>query len=228
MTHVYDEKGTLEPVTLIEVGPCHVLQVKETKSDGYNAIQMGYGQKRVSLANKPEMGHYKKAGLQAPVRFVREIRMNDVSTYKPGQKVEADIFQAGDFVDVTGRSIGKGFQGGVKRWGWAGGPAGHGSMFHRAPGSIQSGPRLSRVTKGHHLPGHMGCDTITVQNLEVMKVDKENNLIVVRGHVPGHKNGYLIVREARKRPKGFKKVKVQAVQPKKAAKGAPRAAPKAK
>ncbi len=228
MTHVYDAGGTVEPVTLIEAGPCYVLQVKEAKTDGYNSIQLGYGEKRAALANKAELGHLKKAGLEKPMRFIKELRVNDVSSYKAGQKIEADVFAAGDFVDVTGTSIGKGFQGGVKRWGWKGGDGGHGSMFHRAPGSIQSGPRLARVTKGHHLPGHMGCDTITVQNLEVLKVDKENYLIVIRGAVPGHTNGYLIVREARKRPKGFKKVSSEGPQPKKGAKVGPKAAPKAK
>jgi len=212
---MYDEHGTLEPVTLIEAGPCTVLQVKDAKSDGYTAIQLGYGKRRESLVNKPDAGRFKKAGVPHAARFVREIRVADVSAYKVGQKIEADVFAAGDFVDVSGTSIGKGFQGGVKRWGWAGGDAGHGSMFHRAVGSIQSGARLARVTKGHHLPGHMGHDTVTVQNLEVLKVDKENNLIVVKGPVPGHDNGYLIVREARKRPKGYKKPVVQAPPPKK-------------
>ena len=228
MTHVYDANGVFQPITVIEAGPCYVLQVKEAKTDGYNALQLGYGAKRPILANKADMGRFKKAGIEKPPRFIKEIRMNDVSAYKVGQKIEADIFAAGDFVDATGRSIGKGFQGGVKRWGWAGGDAGHGSMFHRAPGSIQSGPRLARVTKGHHMPGHMGCDTITVQNLEVLKVDKENNVIVVRGPVPGHRNGYVVLREARKRPKGFKKVKTGTTTPKKGAKGPPKAASKAK
>ncbi len=221
MTHIYDENGVFRPVTLIEAGPCYVLQVKDSKSDGYNAIQVGYGEKRKSLVNKAHMGRFKKAGVEKPLRFLRELKVNDVSLYKAGQKIEADIFAAGDFVDVTGTSIGKGFQGGVKRWGWAGGPGGHGSMFHRAIGSIQSGARLSRVTKGHHMPGHMGMDTVTVQNLEVLKVDKENSLIVVKGSIPGHRNSYMIVRESKKRPKGYKAHKAQGVpQPKKSAKGA--------
>lgn len=206
MTHIYDGSGRVVPVTLIEAGPCSILQVKTKESDGYTAIQLGYGTKREDLVRKADAGRYKKAGVAA-VRFVREFRLNDVSSYKLGQKLEADLFAKGDYVDVVGTSIGKGFQGGVKRWGWAGGPGGHGSMFHRAVGSIQSGARLGRVTKGHHLPGHMGTDRITVQNLEIMHIDKENNLILVKGTAPGHKNGYLIIKEARKRPKGYVKHK---------------------
>ena len=206
MTQIYDEAGRLVPVTLIEAGPCYVLQVKTVETDGYNAIQIGYGALKEKQTIKPEAGRFKKAGTPA-VRFMREIRMKDVANYKPGQKVEADLFAKGDFVDVISTSIGRGFQGGVRRWGWKGGPGGHGSMFHRAVGSIQSGARLGRVTKGHHMPGHMGADRVTVQNLEVLKVDKDSNLIVVKGSVPGHENIYLMVRESKKRPKGFVKHK---------------------
>lgn len=209
MTNIYNEAGKIVPVTLIEAGPCHVVQVKTKETDGYSAIQIGFGTRRDKLVNSPEKGTFKKAGV-TPARFVKELRVVDATIYKPGQKIEADLFAKGDYVDVTGTSIGKGFQGGVRRWGWAGGDDGHGSMFHRAVGSIQSGARLGRVTKGHHLPGHMGVDRITIQNLEVIDVDKANNLILVRGSVPGHKNSFLIVKEARKRPKGF--VKRKAVQ----------------
>lgn len=199
MTHIFDEGGAFAPVTLIEAGPCYVTQVKTKDSDGYNAIQLGFCEKK-----------------DKRMRFVREIRVSDTSGYKPGQKLEADLFAKGDFVDVSGISIGRGFQGGVKRWGWAGGDQGHGSMFHRAPGSIQSGARLGRVTKGHHLPGHMGTDNVTIQNLEVLKVDKDNNIIAVKGPVPGHKNSFLMIKEALKRPKGYVKHKAaKAVTPKK-------------
>ncbi|MFH0764166.1 MAG: 50S ribosomal protein L3 [Candidatus Omnitrophota bacterium] len=209
MTNIFDQGGKNVPVTLIEAGPCHVLQVKTKATDGYDAIQIGFGPKREKLVKKVDMARFKKAGVGG-LRFVRELRVKDPAPYKAGQKIEIDVFAKGDYVDVTGTSIGKGFQGGVKRWGWAGGDQGHGSMFHRQPGSIQSGARLGRVTKGHHLPGHMGVDRITVQNLEVIDVDKANNLIAVRGSVPGHKNSFLIVKEARKRPKGYvKKVRVQ-------------------
>ena len=219
MTNVYSETGKMVPVTLIEAGPCHVIQVKTKDSDGYNAIQVGFGTKREKLVSNPDKGRFKKAGVTPP-RFVKEIRVVDAAPYKVGQKLEADLFAKGDYVDVTGTSIGKGFQGGVKRWGWAGGDAGHGSMFHRAVGSIQSGARLGRVTKGHHLPGHMGVDKITIQNLEVIDVDKANNLILVKGNVPGHKNSFLIVKEARKRPKGFVKIKPVQVKLKKSVKAA--------
>ena len=219
MTNIYDEAGKVLPVTLIEAGPCNVIQVKTKDADGYNAIQVGFETKRDKLVNNPDKGRFKKAGV-APVRFVKEIRVADAAPYKVGQKLEADIFAKGDYVDVTGTSIGRGFQGGVRRWGWAGGDQGHGSMFHRAVGSIQSGARLGRVTKGHHLPGHMGADRITVQNLEVIDVDKANNLILVKGNVPGHKNSFLIVKEARKRPKGFVKRKVVQALPKKGVKAA--------
>lgn len=216
MTNIFDEHGKQVPVTLIEAGPCHVLQVKSGQTDGYTAIQLGFGSKREKLANKPEKGIFKKAGVE-PVRFVKELRVKDVAGYKLGQKIEADVFAKGDFVDVVGTSIGKGFQGGVRRWGWAGGDQGHGSMFHRAIGSIQSGARLNRVTKGHHMAGHMGVDRVTMQNLEVLDVDSQKNLILVKGSVPGHRNGYLILKEAKKRPKGFVKQKqVQAVSKKSA------------
>jgi large subunit ribosomal protein L3 len=206
------------PVTLIEAGPCQVIQIKTKENDGYAAIQVGFGTRRDKLVSNPEKGSFKKAGI-TPSRFVKEIRVADPAVYKVGQTIEADVFAKGDYVDVTGTSIGRGFQGGVKRWGWTGGDAGHGSMFHRAVGSIQSGARLGRVTKGHHLPGHMGVDKITVQNLEIVDVDKANNLILVRGNVPGHKNSFLIVKEATKRPKGFIKKKSVTTFSKKGVKG---------
>jgi large subunit ribosomal protein L3 len=218
MTNVYDDAGKIVPVTLIEAGPCHVVQVKSKERDGYNAIQVGFGVKRDSLVNSPDKGRFKKAGVPA-ARFVKEITVVDPAVYKAGQKIEVDVFAKGDYVDITGTSIGKGFQGGVRRWGWSGGDSGHGSMFHRAVGSIQSGARLGRVTKGHHLPGHMGVDKITIQNLEVIDVDKTNNLILVKGNVPGHKNSFLMIKEARKRPKGFIKKKAVQVYSKKGVKG---------
>ncbi|MDO8524944.1 MAG: 50S ribosomal protein L3 [Candidatus Omnitrophota bacterium] len=219
MTNVYDEAGKMVPVTLIEAGPCRVMQVKTKDTDGYNAIQVGFGTKRDKLVSSPDKGRFKKAGADNP-RFVKELRVTDAAPYKVGQALEADLFAKGDYIDVTGTSIGRGFQGGVRRWGWAGGDAGHGSMFHRAVGSIQSGARLGRVTKGHHLPGHMGSAKITVQNLEVIDVDKANNLILVKGNVPGHKNSFLIVKEARKRPKGFVKRKPAQPMSKKGVKAA--------
>lgn len=227
MTHIFDENGKIMPATLVEAGPCYVVQVKTKETDGYNAIQIGFSEKKARLVKKAEAGHFKKAGVNV-LKFIKEIRLSDVSAYKIGQKLESDLFAKGDFVDVVGTSIGKGFQGGVKRWNWKGGPGGHGSMFHRAVGSIQSGARLGRVTKGHHLPGHLGVERITVQNLEVMKVDKENNLLVIKGAVPGHKNSYLMVKESKKMPKGYIKHKVVVQTPKKGAKGPGGGAPKKK
>ena len=218
MTSIFDENGRVMAVTLIEAGPCYVAQVKTVDTDGYNAVQIGFHEQKTRLVRRAEAGHFKKAGVNV-LKFIKEIRLKDVSNYKVGQKIEADLFTKGDFVDVIGTSIGKGFQGGVRRWNWKGGPGGHGSMFHRAIGSIQSGARLGRVTKGHHMPGHMGVDRVTTQNLEVMKVDKENNLIVVKGAIPGHKNGYVMVKESKKMPKGHIKHKIVVATPKKGAKG---------
>lgn len=219
MTNIFDDAGRNVPVTVIEAGPCYVLQVKTKDSDGYNAIQIGFSEKKEKVTRPVDRSRFKKAG--APyLRFVKEIRVNDTAPYKPGQKITADIFAKGDYLDVVGTSIGKGFQGGVKRWGWKGGNAGHGSMFGRVVGSIQSGARLGRVTKGHHLPGHLGVDRVTIQNLEIIDVDKDKNLIVVRGSVPGHKNSFMMLKEARKRPKGFVKKKVVIEHKKKSVKTA--------
>ncbi len=209
MTNIFNEAGKNVPVTVIEAGPCYVLQVKTKEVDGYAAIQIGFAEKREKVTRKPDLGRFKKAGT-TPLRFVREIRVKDPAIFKIGQKIGTDIFAKGDYLDIVGTSIGKGFQGGVKRWGWKGGDAGHGSMFGRVVGSIQSGARLGRVTKGHHLPGHLGVDRITVQNLEVIDIDNEKNLIIVKGSVPGHKNNYLMIKESKKKPKGYvKKVFVQ-------------------
>ncbi len=219
MTNIFDEKGRNVPITVIEAGPCYVLQIKTKENDGYSALQIGFGAKKERLANKAQVALFKKAGV-SPVRFIRELRVKDVAPYKLGQAITADVFSKGDYVDVTGTSIGKGFQGGVKRWNWKGGPGGHGSMFHRAVGSIQSGARLGRVTKGHHLPGHLGVERITVQNLEIIDIDKDKNLILVRGCIPGHKNNYVLVKEAVKRPKGYVKKKAVQVVTKKSVKTA--------
>ena len=201
MTQVYKDNGRLVPITVIEAGPCPVMQIKKKETDGYEAIQLGFGDKRESLVNTPDAGRFKKSGVK-PKKFVKELRLKDVSNYKIGQEIDVDIFAPGDYVDITGTSIGRGFQGGVKRWGWHGGDDSHGSMFHRAIGSIESGPRLTRVTKGHHMPGHMGTDTITILDLEVVKVDKEHHLLAIKGSVPGARNGYLIIKESKRLPKG--------------------------
>jgi large subunit ribosomal protein L3 len=197
MTQIFRDNGNIVPVTLIEAGPCSILQVKSKKTDGYSAIQLGFGDKKESRTNKPDIGRFKSAK-SSPKRFVKEIRTAPDETWTKGDSVKVD-FKVGEFLDVTGTSIGKGFQGGMKRWHWKGGPKTHGSTSHRRPGSIGSSSDPSRVFKGHHLPGHMGHEKKTVQNLEVIKIDPENSMLVVRGSVPGPKNGYVIIRKAKKR-----------------------------
>ncbi len=205
MTQVFTEDGQVVPVTAIETGPCSVLQVKTVESDGYNALQLAFDSVKETRLKKPLRGKFKKLNI-SPKRFVKEIRVIDIKPYALGQDIDVSMFAPGEYVDVIGTSIGKGFQGGIKRWGWARGPETHGSMSHRAPGSIGASAYPSRVVKGHHLPGHMGCARITVHNLEVIRVDKENNLLVVKGSVPGHDNSYLIIHKStRKKPKVAKK-----------------------
>lgn len=199
ITQLFKEDGSIVPATVIEAGPCYVLQIKTSEVDGYKAIQLGFESKKERRVNKSLMGHFKKAKTK-PISFIKELRTESIDRYKVGQVITADIFQEKDLVDITGSSIGKGFQGGVKRWGWSGGKASHGSMHHRAPGSIGASSFPSRVFKGHHMPGRMGNEQKTIQNLEIVKVDKENNLLVVKGSVPGHKNSYVVIKEAKKHP----------------------------
>ena len=174
MTQIFKENGKSVPVTVIEAGPCQIIQVKNKSRDGYFALQLGFDAKKESKVKRVEFGHFKKAKV-SPKKFIKEIRLaeGEDEKYKAGEEILVDIFKQGDFVDVCGVSIGCGFQGGVKRWHWKGGGSGHGSMFHRAPGSIGSGSAdPSRVFKGHHLPGHMGAERKTIQSLEVIEVDK--------------------------------------------------------
>ncbi|PFM75090.1 50S ribosomal protein L3 [Bacillus sp. AFS077874] len=194
MTQVFAENGELIPVTVIEATPNVVLQKKTNETDGYEAIQIGFADKREKLANKPEKGHSAKANT-APKRFVRELRNADVSAYEVGQEVKVDIFANGDIVDVTGTSKGKGFQGSIKRHGQSRGPMSHGSRYHRRPGSM--GPVApNRVFKNKALPGQMGGEKVTVQNLQIVKVDVERNLLLVKGNVPGSKKSYVTIRTA--------------------------------
>ena len=204
MTQIYNKDGAMVPITVVEAGPCVVLQVKSSATDGYNAVQLGFDNRKPKNVNAPDMGHFKKANAE-PVRFVKEIRLDKAEEIKPADKVTVEIFEVGEYVDITGNSIGKGFQGGIKRWNWHGGDAAHGSMFHRAPGSLQSGPRLRRVTKGHHLPGHMGDEAITVQGLEIIEVDKDNNMLLLKGAVPGPKGNYLVINKSFKKKKKLPK-----------------------
>lgn len=204
MTQIFKETGKSIPVTVIEAGPCYIIQIKNKSKDGYSALRLGFDPQKEKKTKKPELGVYKKINV-SPQKFMKEIRISDDKNekYKLGDKVCADIFNPGDFVDISGTSIGCGFQGGMKRWGWKGGPKGHGSMFHRRVGSIGSGSAdPSRVFKGQHMPGHMGAAKITIQNLEVVEVDTANNIIVIKGAVPGHKNNYLVIKKAKKRKSG--------------------------
>lgn len=194
MTEVFSTDGKLIPVTVIEVEPNVVTQVKTVDKDGYDAIQLGAFDKKVKSSNKPEMGHVKKANTQ-PKRFLKEIRGIDASSYTLGQVISADVFQSGDTVDVTGTSKGKGFQGVIKRWNQSRGPETHGSTYHRRVGSMGT-MRPMRVLKGKKLPGHMGSEQVTIQNLMIVDVDTENKYILVSGNVPGAKNTFVFIREA--------------------------------
>lgn len=194
MTQVFTTNGLLIPVTVVEVEPNVITQIKTVEKDGYNSIQLGAFTKREKVSNKPEMGHVKKANT-TPKRFLKEIKGLDVTNYEVGQIIGVDTFEVGELVDVTGTSKGKGFQGTIKRHNFSRGPMGHGSHYHRAVGS--RGPmRPMRVLKGKKLPGHMGNETVTIQNLEIIAVDVENNCLLISGNIPGPKKGYVIVRTA--------------------------------
>ena len=194
MTQVFAKNGKLVPVTVISVEPNVVSQIKTIETDGYESIQLAFDTKREKLANKPEMGHLKKANT-SPKRFLREIRGVDVNNYTLGQELKADIFTEGEMVDVTGTSKGKGYQGVIKKYNQSRGPMGHGSQYHRGVGSLGT-MRPMRVLKGKGLPSHMGAETVTVQNLEIVMVDLENNVILVKGNVPGAKKSLVIIRSA--------------------------------
>jgi large subunit ribosomal protein L3 len=194
MTQVFAENGDLIPVTVVEAAANVVLQVKNTETDGYEAVQLGFEDKREKLSNKPEKGHVAKANT-APKRFVREFNGVNLAEYEVGQEVKVNIFAEGDLVDVTGISKGKGFQGAIKRHGQSRGPMAHGSRYHRRPGSM--GPVApNRVFKGKLLPGRMGGERITVQNLQIVKVDAERNLLLIKGNVPGPRKALLKIKSA--------------------------------
>lgn len=194
MTQLFVEGGEMIPVTVIEAGPCYVVQKKTIETDGYNAIQVGFDQKREKLVNKPLKGHFTKAQVQT-LRHLKELSVENIDEYQVGQEIKADVFNAGEHIDVVGTSKGKGFAGGIKRHGFQRGPMAHGSKYHRRPGSLGAkGP--ARVFKGRKLPGRMGGDRVTVQNLEVVRIDTERNLLIVKGAVPGPKGGLLIVKSS--------------------------------
>ena len=193
MTQFFRADGTMIPVTVIEAGPCPVVQKKTVANEGYDSVQLGFAELRDKLANKPRKGHFAKANLKA-MRYLREFRLEDAASYEVGQIVKADVFAEGDKVDISGTSKGKGFAGVVKRHGQGRGRMTHGSHFHRAPGSMSACSDPSRVFKTKNLPGHMGSEHITVQNLEVVRVDAERNLLLIKGAVPGAKGGLVTVK----------------------------------
>ena len=199
MTQVFTPDGRLIPVTVIQAGPCTVVQKKTVESDGYKAIQVGFDtipEYRVKkLVNKPEAGHFKKAGV-APTRKLREFRLEDAETYEVGQIITADVFEAGEKVDITGTSKGHGYTGAIQRWNQRTGPKTHGSKYHRGVGAMSANTWPGKVWKGRHMSGQYGVETVTIQNLAVVRVEAERNLLIVRGAVPGPNGGLLIVRNA--------------------------------
>ena len=195
MTQIFDENGTVIPVTVIEAGPCVVAQVKTLENDGYEAVQLGFGEVKENKLNKPVKGHFAKANVTAK-KHLREFRLDSIEGIKVGDELKADVFAAGEKVDVQGTSKGKGFQGVIKRHGQHRGPMGHGSMYHRRPGSMGATSTPGRVFKGKKLPGHMGNVTVTIQNLDIVRVDMDKNVILVKGSVPGAKGSILKIKAA--------------------------------
>ena len=198
MTQIFNENGSLIPVTVLQATPNVVTQVKTVENDGYAAVQVGFGEIRDVLVNKPRKGHFAKAGV-ANKRFLREFKFENAADYTVGQEIKADIFAEGEKIDATGISKGKGFQGAIKRHGLSRGPMKHGSKYHRHAGSNGAATTPGRVFKGKHMPGHMGAVKVTVQNLEVVKVDVDNNLLLVKGAVPGSKKSMIVLKETVKK-----------------------------
>lgn len=194
MTQIFNEDGVLTPVTVLQAGPCVVTQIKTAANDGYSAVQVGFVDKREKLVNKAIKGHFDKAGVSYK-RFVRELKLDNAEEYSVKDEIKADIFAAGDKIDATATSKGKGFQGAIKRLGQSRGPMAHGSKFHRHQGSNGACSSPSKVFKGKGMPGHMGAKKVTIQNLEIVRVDAENNLLLVKGAVPGPKKALVTIRE---------------------------------
>lgn len=195
MTQIFAEDGRRIPVTVVEAGPCVVLQKKTVEKDGYNAVQVGFMSVEAAKATRSAIGHAKAAGKGA-FRYLKEFKLDNIDAYSVGDVISADVFAAGDIIDVTGVSIGKGFQGVIKRWGFKGGRSSHGSTFHRAPGSIGCSATPSRVFKNKKMPGQLGNERVTVQRLTVVRVDATDNLILVKGAVPGAKNGLVVLKDS--------------------------------
>jgi len=197
MTQIFTTDGILIPVTVLEAGPCKVVQRKTEEIDGYNAIQVGFLDKSTKNATKAEQGHQAKAGIKETVkRYLREFRLDDCTTYEVGSEIKADVFKEGDIIDVTATSKGKGYAGAIKRHGFQRGPETHGSKYHRKAGSMGAATTPGVVRKGKKMAGHMGCETVTVQNLQVVKVDSDKNLILIKGSVPGSKNALVTIKDA--------------------------------
>ena len=195
MTQIFNEKGGVIPVTVIEAGPCTVVQIKNEDTDGYNSIQLGFGDVKPQKMTKPLMGHFDKGKL-TPKKHLREFRVDNIEGYKVGDELKADVFEVNELVDIQGTSKGKGFQGVIKRHGQRRGPMSHGSRFHRRPGSMGGSATPARVLKGKKLPGHMGVETVTIQNLSIVAVDIDKNVILVKGSIPGCKGGIVKIRSA--------------------------------
>lgn len=195
MTQIFDQNGKVVPVTVVEAGPCVVVQKKTVENDGYDAIQVGFGEIREKLVNSPKKGHFAKAGVSAR-RTLKEFRLDDISAYNVGDEIKVDTFEVGDKVDVSGVSKGKGFQGVIKRWNQSRGPMSHGSKFHRAPGSMGAASDPSRTFKNKRMPGHMGSENVTVLNLEVVKVMADKNIILVKGGIPGANKSTVVIRNS--------------------------------
>jgi large subunit ribosomal protein L3 len=195
MTQIFTEDGTRIPVTVVQAGPCIVTQKKLQDVDGYSAVQIGFESLEASRANKPQLGHCTKSG-HGVFRHLKEIKLTDVAELNLGDALTVDQFLPGDYVDVTGTSIGKGFQGVIKRWNFKGGRASHGSRFHRAPGSIGASATPSRVFKNKKMPGQMGNEKVTIQGLQIVRVDSAENLLLIKGAIPGHKNNIVIIKQS--------------------------------
>jgi large subunit ribosomal protein L3 len=195
MTRIFDNEGLAMPVTVIEAGPCFVVQKKTAEKDGYEALQVGFDRRALGKCNKPERGHLEKHGAKSGFRYLREFRLAEASGYEEGQEITVEVFEIGDKVDVIGTSKGKGFAGTVKRWHFHRGPMTHGSMSHRAPGSIGASAYPSRVVKGKKLPGQMGNARVTIKNLEVVDVRPEENLLLVKGAIPGPRQGLVLIQK---------------------------------
>jgi len=195
MTQLFGEDGVLIPVTVIEAGPCRVIQKKTAENDGYEAVQVGFEEKKEKHTSKPMQGHFKKAGT-GYMRYLKEFKLDNAAEMNVGDEIKADIFAEGDAVDVTGISKGKGFAGTIKRWGTHRGPMTHGSGYHRGPGSMGACSTPSRVMKGKRLAGHLGVEKVTVQNLAIVKIDAEKNILAIRGAVPGPKGGLVVIKNS--------------------------------